>query len=254
MFIKDFKIFTLIFFFSLIISLNILSLDKNLIFAQTMGEIKLTPSESKKDPSAFTIARLKYTGGGDWYWGSSAIPNILKFLKDNTNIPVDENEVKVSIMDKELFNYPFLFLTGHGNIKFSDEEIERLSNYLIHGGFLFANDSYGLDKAFRREMKKVFPEKELVELPFNHRIYHCYYDFPNGLPKIHKHDNKPPQGFGIFYSESGSAGEERLVVFYVYESDIGDGWEDPQVHNDPPEKREAALKMGVNIITWVLEN
>jgi len=228
--------------------------DENLIFAQTMGEIKLTPSESKKDPSAFTIARLKYTGGGDWYWGSSAIPNMLKFLKENTNIPVDEKEVKVSIMDKELFNYPFLFLTGHGNIKFSDEEVERLKNYLTHGGFLFANDSYGLDKAFRREMKKVFPEKELIELPFNHGIYHCYYDFPNGLPKIHKHDNKPSQGFGIFYSESGPAGEERLVVFYVYESDIGDGWEDPQVHNDPPEKREQALKMGVNIITWVLEN
>jgi len=150
-------------------------------------------------------------------------------------------------MDKELFNYPFLFMTGHGNVRFTDEEIDRLRNYLTHGGFLFANDSYGLDKFFREEMKKVFPDKELVELPANHGIYHCYYDFPNGLPKIHKHEGKPAQGFGIFY-------ENRLVVFYVYESDITDGWEDPEVHQDPPEKRELALKMGVNIVTWVLGN
>ncbi|MDH4223556.1 MAG: DUF4159 domain-containing protein [candidate division Zixibacteria bacterium] len=221
--------------------------DTSTLFAQSLDRLLESSAENEKDPSAFTLARLKYEGGGDWYWGSSALPNMLEFLKENTNITVDEKEVRVSIMDKELFNYPFLFLTGHGNIKFSDEEVERLKNYLIHGGFLFANDSYGLDKAFRREMKKVFPDKELVELPFSHGIYHCYYDFPNGLPKIHQHDNKPPRGFGIFH-------EERLVVFYVYESDIADGWEDPQVHNDPPEKREQALKMGVNIITWVLEN
>ena len=221
--------------------------DTSTLFAQSLDRLLESSAENEKDPSAFTLARLKYEGGGDWYWGSSALPNMLEFLKENTNITVDEKEVRVSIMDKELFNYPFLFLTGHGNTKFSDEEVERLKNYLIHGGFLFANDSYGLDKAFRREMKKVFPDKELVELPFSHGIYHCYYDFPNGLPKIHQHDNKPPRGFGIFH-------EERLVVFYVYESDIADGWEDPQVHNDPPEKREQALKMGVNIITWVLEN
>jgi hypothetical protein len=234
--------------------LLIFSIDNSLLFSQ-MIKIPASPTpQVKKDPNAFTIARLKYEGGGDWYWGSSAIPNMLKYLKENTNIPVDEKEVRVSIMDKELFNYPFLFLTGHGNIKFSDEEVERLRTYLTHGGFLFANDSYGLDKALRREMKKVFPNNELVELPFNHGIYHSYYDFPNGLPKIHKHEGKPAQGFGIFYSVNGSVGENRLVVFYVYESDIGDGWEDPQVHNDPPEKREAALKMGVNIITWVLEN
>ncbi|KPK99777.1 MAG: hypothetical protein AMJ91_06320 [candidate division Zixibacteria bacterium SM23_73_3] len=199
------------------------------------------------DPSAFTIARLKYGGGGDWYWGSSAIPNMLKFLGENTNIPVAKEEVRVSIMDEDLFSYPFLFLTGHGNIKFTDQELERLRNYLTHGGFLFANDSFGLRDAFFREMKRLFPDKELVELPFSHGIYHCWYDFPNGLPKIHKHDEKSPQGFGAFH-------EGRLIVFFVYESDIGDGWEDPQVHNDPPEKREAALKMGVNIIAWALEN
>jgi len=200
-----------------------------------------------QNPSAFTMARLKYGGGGDWYWGSSAIPNMLKYLKENTNIPVLEEEVRVSIMDDNLFSYPFLFMTGHGNVKFTDQEVERLRNYLTHGGFLFANDSYGLREAFFREMKVVFPDKDLVELPFNHGIYHSYYDFPNGLPKIHKHDEKPPQGFGIFH-------EGRLIVFFDWESDIGDGWEDTQVHNDPPGKREAALKMGVNIITWALEN
>jgi hypothetical protein len=215
-----------------------------LLFFLGQGEKGYTAPKSE-NPSGFTIARLKYGGGGDWYWGRSAIPNMLKFLKKNTNIPVNEEEIWVSIMDKELFHYPFIFLTGHGNIKFTEDEIDRLKNYLTHGGFLFANDSYGLDKAFRREMKRVFPDKELVELPFDHGIYHCYYDFPNGLPKIHQHDGKPAQGFGIFH-------EKRLIVFYVHESDISDGWEDSQVHNDPQAKREAALKMGVNIITWAL--
>ena len=223
------------------IILTVFLLTVPLVFAQRIDVGK------NLNPSAFTIARLKYGGGGDWYWGASAIPNMLKFLKENTNIPVNEEEVRVSVTDDNLFSYPFLFMTGHGNIKFTDQELERLRNYLTHGGFLFANDSYGLKEAFFREMKRVFPDKDLVELPFGHGIYHCYYDFPDGLPKIHKHDEKPPQGFGIFH-------EGRLVVFFVYESDIGDGWEDPQVHNDPEEKREAALKMGVNIITWALEN
>jgi hypothetical protein len=222
----------------------IFSIIFSLIFSLGQWE-KGYPALQNDNPSGFTIARLKYGGGGDWYWGRSAIPNMLKFLKENTNVPVNQEEVWVSIMDKELFHYPFIFLTGHGNIKFTEDEIERLKNYLIHGGFLFANDSYGLDKAFRREMKRIFPDKELVELPFDHGIYHCYYDFPNGLPKIHQHDGKPAQGFGIFH-------EKRLIVFYVHESDISDGWEDSQVHNDPQEKREAALKMGVNIITWAL--
>lgn len=215
----------------------ILLMDKSPLFAQ-MIKMPVAPApQVKKDPSAFTIARLKYAGGGDWYWGSSAIPNMLKFLKENTNIPVDENEVKVSLMDKELFDYPFLFLTGHGNIKFTDEEVERLRTYLTHGGFLFANDSYGLDKAFRREMKKVFPNNELVELPFNHGIYHSYYDFPDGLPKIHKHEGKPAQGFGIFY-------ENRLIVFYVYESDIGDGWGRSPGPQRPPGKTRSRPEDG----------
>lgn len=197
------------------------------------------------DPSAFTIARLRYGGGGDWYWGRSAIPNMHRFLAENTKVAVIDKEVNIQATDPELFNYPFLFLTGHGNIKFTDQEVLALREYLISGGFLFANDSYGLASAFGREMKRVFPEKELVELPFNQEIYHCRYKFPNGLPKIHEHDKKPPQGFGIFW-------EDELVVFFAYESDIGDGWEDYEVHHDPPEKRLAALKMGANIVTYAL--
>ncbi|OGP70283.1 MAG: hypothetical protein A2W09_08195 [Deltaproteobacteria bacterium RBG_16_50_11] len=203
------------------------------------------PGEKPPNPNALTLARLKYPGGGDWYWGNSALPNLIKFIKENTKINIADEEVVVSVMDENLFNYPFLFMTGHGNVKFSDQETDRLRKYLTSGGFLFANDSYGMDAAFRREMKKIFPENDLKELPFGHKIYHSYFDFPNGLPKIHKHDGKPAQGFGIF--DNG-----RLVVFYAYESDIGDGWEDEQVHNDPPEKREQALKMGVNILTWAI--
>ena len=207
------------------------------------GDAQFRPA--KQDPSALTIARLRYGGGGDWYWGRSAIPNMHKFLVENTNIAVVDKEVNVLATDPELYNYPFLFLTGHGNIKFTDQEAAALRQYLISGGFLFANDSYGLAKAFKREMKRVFPEKELIELPFNHKIYHCRYEFPDGLPKIHEHDKKPPQGFGIFW-------ENELVVFFAYESDIGDGWEDFEVHNDPSDKRQAALKMGANIITYAM--
>jgi hypothetical protein len=199
------------------------------------------------DPSALAIARLRYAGGGDWYWGRSAIPNMHKFLTENTNIAVADREINIPATDPQLYNYPFLFLTGHGNIKFTDQEVAALRQYLMAGGFLFANDSYGLADAFRREMKRVFPEKELIELPFNHEIYHCLYKFPNGLPKIHEHDKKPPQGFGIFW-------EEELVVLFAYESDIGDGWEDFEVHHDPPEKRQAALRMGANIITYAMNH
>lgn len=197
--------------------------------------------------AGFTIARLKYGGGGNWYWGYSAVPNVLRFLEDNTNVRVDGTIVNISPTDQDFFSYPFLFLTGHGYMRFTEEEIERLRIHLTSGGFLFANDSYGLINDFKREMGRVFPDKELVELPFTHGIYNCHYQFPNGLPKIHRHDGKPPQGFGIFH-------QGRLVVFFVHESDIGDGWEDPQVYNDPPETREAALKMGTNIIIWSLLN
>ncbi|MCI0531122.1 MAG: DUF4159 domain-containing protein [candidate division Zixibacteria bacterium] len=200
---------------------------------------------AKPNPNAIAIARLKYPGGGDWYWGNSALPNLIDFIKKNTSLNIADQEVVLDINDEKLFSYPFLYMTGHGNVNFSDKEASRLEKFLTGGGFLFANDSYGMDQAFRREMKKIFPSDELVELPFDHPVYHSFFDFPNGLPKIHKHDGKPAQGFGIIH-------QGRLVVFYAYESDIADGWEDPQVHNDPPEKREAALKMGVNILVQAL--
>jgi hypothetical protein len=197
------------------------------------------------NPSAVTVARLHYGGGGDWYWGSSAIPNFLKYIRNNSNFPVDTIEKTVRIMDDNLFQYPFLFATGHGVIKFTEEERERLRIYLASGGFLFVNDSYGMEKNLRKEIKTLFPERELTELPFDHPIYHTYFDFPNGPPKIHEHDKKPARGYGIII-------EDRVVLFYLHESDIGDGWEDAQVHNDPPEKREAAFKMGVNILAYAI--
>jgi len=197
------------------------------------------------DPSAISVARLHYGGGGDWYWGSSALPNFLKFIRDNSNFPVDTLEKTIQIMDDNLFRFPFLFATGHGIIRFSDDERERLRNYLANGGFLFINDSYGMDNNIRKEIATLFPERDLVELPFDNDIYHSYYDFSNGPPKIHEHDNKPPQGFGIIL-------DGRVVLYYLLESDIGDGWEDPQVHNDSPEKRMAALKMGMNIIVYAM--
>jgi len=193
----------------------------------------------------FTIARLKYEGGGDWYSNPSSLPNLLKALGERTTIRAPQREDNVEITNPMLFNYPYLFLNGHGNIRFTDEEIKILREYFAAGGFLHADDNYGMDSSFRREMKRIFPASLLVELPTNHSIYHSFYDFPKGLPKIHEHDNKPSQGFGIFY-------ENRLVVFYTYECDLGDGWEDMDVHNDPPEKREAALQMGINIIVYCL--
>ncbi|RME31245.1 MAG: DUF4159 domain-containing protein [Candidatus Zixiibacteriota bacterium] len=197
------------------------------------------------NPSAIKVARLHYSGGGDWYWGSSAIPNFLAFVRDHTNFPVDTVERQVTISDPDLFKYPFLFATGHGVISFSTEEKERLRQYLAAGGFLFVNDSYGVARTFLKEMQALFPEREIVEVPFSHPLYHCFYDFPNGPPKIHEHDGKPPRGYGIFLNG-------RLVLYFLVESDIGDGWEDPEVHHDPPEKRLAAMKMGLNILTYAL--
>ncbi len=193
----------------------------------------------------FTIARLKYGGGGDWYCDPSSLPNLLKAINERTHIRAAPKEVVLELTNPELYKYPYLYMTGHGTVKFTDEEVKILRNYLINGGFLHADDCYGMDSSFRREMKKIFPESPLIELPFDHPIYHSFYDFPEGLPKIHEHDGKPAQGFGIFY-------QNRLVVFYSYETDLGDGWEDPDIHNDPPEKREQALKMGINIVVYVL--
>ncbi|MBN2227186.1 MAG: DUF4159 domain-containing protein [candidate division Zixibacteria bacterium] len=203
------------------------------------------PGEKPPHPSAVTAARLHYGGGGDWYWGNSAIPNLLRFVAQSGVVPIDSQEHVIQIMDDNLFRYPFLFATGHGVMKFSNEERERLRTYLAHGGFLFINDSYGMEKGVRKEISRLFPERELVELPFDHDVYHCYYDFPSGPPKIHEHDNLPARGYGITV-------DGRLVLYYLLESDIGDGWEDPQVHNDPPEKRQEALEMGMNLLVYAL--
>lgn len=193
----------------------------------------------------FTIARIKYGGGGDWYNDPSILPNLLQFLRDNTTVEVRTEEEQVSPGDDQLYSCPLLFLTGHGRIFFSQSEAERLRSYLTNGGFLYADDDYGMDEHFRREMKKVFPDKEMVELPFSHPIYHVLYDFPNGLPKIHEHDGGPPKGFGYFH-------DGRLVVFYSFNTNISDGWADADVHGDPPNVREAALKMGANIVLHAL--
>ena len=194
---------------------------------------------------AFSIARIHYNGGGDWYGDPSSLPNLLEYVEKNTSIIVETDEYQMKLTNPELFNHSFIYITGHGNIRFSEDEIIILRDYLIKGGFLHADDNYGMDASFRREMKRVFPSKEWVELPHDHSIYNSYFSFPNGLPKIHEHNGKPPQGLGLFE-------KDRLIVFYSYESDLGDGWEDSNVHNNPFEIRESALKMGVNIIWFAL--
>jgi len=193
----------------------------------------------------FTIGKLKYSGGGDWYGNRTSLINLLQYIRENTTIPTADKEEIVEITDPELFSFPYLFVSGHGNVKFSDEEVKRLRTFLTNGGFLHADDDYGMAESFRREMKKVFPDKDMVEIPFSHKIYHSYYDFPNGLPKVHEHDGGPPHGYGIFH-------EGKIVVFFSSNTDLGDGWEDQQIHNDPPEIRESALKMGVNIVFYAL--
>jgi hypothetical protein len=193
----------------------------------------------------FEIVRLKYRGGGDWYSDPTSLPNLLGHVEDILGVETPEDEIRLAIMDDALFSYPFLYMTGHGKVKFSDEEAARLRRYLLSGGFLWADDNYGMDEYFRREMRRVFPEKELVEIPFDHDIYHVLYDFPGGLPKIHEHHGGPPHGYGII-------DEGRLVVFYSYNTDLGDGLEDAEVHHDPPEKRDAARRMALNIVTYAL--
>ncbi len=192
----------------------------------------------------FQLAVLKYNGGGDWYANPTAVPNLVKFCNANiaTNIMLEVPNVEVGSPD--IFSYPWLDITGHGNIVFSAQEAQNLRNYLIGGGFLHISDNYGIDKFLRPAMKNVFPELEFMELPFAHPVYHQKYDFPRGLPKVHEHDGKAPQGFGLFW-------EGRLVCFYDYECDLGDGWEDAAVHNDSQEARTKALQMGANLVQYV---
>lgn len=193
----------------------------------------------------FTIARIQYGGGGDWYSDPSSLPNLLAFVNSNTPMKTMQKEIKIKLTDNNANHYPYYYLTGHGNIKFTNNEIIALREILSNGGFLHADDNYGMDKSFRREIKKIFPNKELIELPHNHPIFKSYYKLTNGLPKIHEHNNKPPQALGIFNND-------KLIVLYTYESDLGDGWEDSSVHNCPEKLRENALKMGVNIIYYAL--
>ena len=201
-----------------------------------------------KPSTKFRIARMKYSGGGDWYNDPSAEVNMMEYLKKNTAINVDAPKFyAVDVSSDEIFDYPLILITGHGNIEFSLSEITRLRKYCQSGGFLYADDDYGMDESFRREIKKIFPEQELKELPFDHKIYNSHFIFKSGLPKIHEHDGKPPQGFGIFH-------EGRLCVYYTYETNISDGWADPGEHQDPPDKREESFKMGTNIIVYALTN
>jgi len=193
----------------------------------------------------FQIARIQYSGGGDWYCDPSSLPNLLNYLENNTPISAHKKEARIKLSDDNASQYPYLYLTGHGNIKFNENEIIALRSMLLNGAFLHVDDNYGLDKSFRREIKKVFPKKDLVELPKSHEVFNSYFNFPDGLPKIHEHDKKPPQAFALF-------NEERMILLYTYESDLGDGWEDPSVHKDSWNIRESALKMGVNIIYFAL--
>jgi hypothetical protein len=192
-----------------------------------------------------TIGRLHYDGGGDWYANPSSLPNLLHAVATRTRLRVSARERVVRLVDDELWTVPYLHATGHGNIRFSDQELVVLRRWLLQGGFLHVSDNYGLDESFRREVARIFPDRPLVEVPLEHPVYHLIYDFPRGVPKIHEHDGKPAQGFGIFV-------DERLVLFYDYQSDLGDGWEDPDVHKDPAEKHEAALRMGVNLFAYAV--
>lgn len=198
-----------------------------------------------QNETGFQIARLKYSGGGDWYNDPSAEVNLLKFVQANTNIKVNPEYKFVDIASDEIFSFPFIFLTGHGNIVLSTDEAKRLRTYLENGGFLYIDDDYGMDKAIRREMKKVFPGNDFIEVPFSHKIFNIFYKFENGIPKTHEHDKNAPQTFGIFLGD-------RLSVLYTFESNPSDGWADPEVHNDPKDKREEALKFGANIVIYAL--
>lgn len=205
-----------------------------------------TPGQTGPGPAGMKLALLKYNGGGDWYANPTALPNLARFCNQNLGTALDIEYATVEVGSPELFNFPFLHMTGHGNVVFSDMEAQNLRQYLLAGGFLHIDDNYGMDPFVRVAMKKVFPELEFTELPFNHEIYRQKYAFAGGLPKIHKHDDKPAQGFGLTW-------QGRLICFYSFECDLGDGWEDQDVHNDTPEARANALKMGANLVQYVFQ-
>ncbi|MFN3342944.1 MAG: DUF4159 domain-containing protein [Flavobacteriales bacterium] len=195
--------------------------------------------------ASYQFAVLKYNGGGDWYANPTALPNLVEFCNKNLYMNISKEIATVEVGSPDLFNYPFVHMTGHGNVVFSQRDVDNLRKYLMAGGFLHISDNYGMDPFIRKELEKLFPGSKLIELPPSHAIYNQKYAFPKGLPKIHEHDNKPAQGFGLFY-------QQRMVLFYDYECDLGDGWEDPSVHKDSEETRSKALKMGANIVQYAL--
>nr|WP_321222801.1 DUF4159 domain-containing protein [uncultured Psychroserpens sp.] len=197
--------------------------------------------------NAQDLAIVKYKGGGDWYSNPTALPNLISFCNANIKTKMESKPQVVEVGSIDIFQFPMLHMTGHGNVFFSDEDAENLRKYLTSGGFLHIDDNYGMEPYIKKELKKVFPNLELLELPKNHEIFNTAYKFPEGLPKIHEHDGKRPQALGIFY-------KNRLVLLFTFESDLGDGWEDPEVHNDPADVREKALKMGANIVKYAFEN
>jgi len=213
------------------------------LLAQTASPVHATSVVPRA--VTMTVGRLHYDGGGDWYANPSSLPNLLRAIRERTGLPVADTETVVTLTEDKLWSVPYLHMTGHGNVHFSDAELRTLRQWLQQGGFLHASDNYGMDESFRREIKRLFPDHDLVEVPLDHPIYHLVYDFPKGVPKIHVHDGKPAQGFGIFL-------DGRLAVYYDYQCDLGDGWEDFEVHHDPPEKHEAALRMGVNLFAYAV--
>ncbi|MEO5905229.1 MAG: DUF4159 domain-containing protein [Saprospiraceae bacterium] len=216
-----------------------------MIFSLLLSLLLINNSVTTEEPT-LKFALLKYSGGGDWYANPTSLNNLSEFCNANLGTDINPDYATVEVGSADLFNYPFVHLTGHGNIVFSAAEAENLRNYLIGGGFLHADDNFGLDPYIRVALKQVFPELSLVELPFGHEIYHQKYDFPGGLPKVHEHGGKAPQGYGLIW-------EGRVVVFYSFECDLGDGWEDPSVHRDPEEIRQKALQMGSNIVSYAFK-
>ena len=215
---------------------------RSLLFALSLTA---TSTALAQQDALLTIGRLQYDGGGDWYGNPSSVTNLLEAIRERTALPVADRERVVRLDSPDLWDVPFLHMTGHGNVHFSDEEVLILRQYLENGGFLHADDNYGLDESFRQEIARVFPDQPLVEVPLEHDVYHLFYEFPDGVPKIHEHDGLPAQAFGLFVND-------RLAVFYSYQSDLSDGWEDPDVHGDPVEVREAALRMGVNLFVYAV--
>ena len=217
--------------------------------AVVLAALTCTPlaaqNTSPADAAPLTIARLQYDGGGDWYANPSSLPNLLRTIRERTGLPVADRPAQVRLGDATLGLYPYLYATGHGNLRFTDEEVVRLREFLLAGGFLHVDDNYGMDESFRREIERVFPDRQLVELPADHPVYRAFYALPGGLPKIHEHDGEPALGLALF-------DQGRMILFYSYQSDLGDGWEDPDVHDDPPAMREAALRMGVNLFVYAL--